>query len=71
MRTGAYTVRCRAFKETLATSAEGLVRRLLGWLRASVRASNVRVNEEYQVRAWGGGQCQVRVSMGRVGGGAR
>jgi hypothetical protein len=34
----------------LATRAEQLVRRLLDSVRNSVRNSNVKVNEEYQVR---------------------
>ncbi len=50
-RAGLYTVRCRAFKELLASSAEALVRKLLDQVRASGRASNVKVHEEYALMA--------------------
>ncbi|KAG2490029.1 hypothetical protein HYH03_011494 [Edaphochlamys debaryana] len=51
VRTGAYLVRCRAFKDLLASSAEQLVNSLLEFLRNTVRNNNIRINEEYQVMA--------------------
>lgn len=47
---GLYVVRCFEFKEMLATSAEALAKRLLDQIRGSMRASSVKINEEYQVR---------------------
>nr|8GLV_Kg Chain Kg, DHC_N2 domain-containing protein [Chlamydomonas reinhardtii] len=49
VRTGIYTVRCGAFKELLASSAEQLAAALLDHLRHTVRGSNMRINEEYQI----------------------
>ncbi|MEW5299252.1 MAG: hypothetical protein WDW36_002285 [Sanguina aurantia] len=49
VRTGLYTIRCRAFKEQLAVAAEGLSVRLLDEVRSGVRHANVRITEEYQV----------------------
>lgn len=46
---GIYLVRTRAFKELLASRAELLVRRLLDHVRNTVRNSNIKINEEYQV----------------------
>lgn len=52
---GLYVVRCFEFKEMLATSAEALAKRLLDQIRGSMRASSVKINEEYQVRGQGEG----------------
>jgi hypothetical protein len=48
-------VRCWSFKEMLAVSAEALARKLLDQIRATVRASNMRVNDDYTVGAGGAG----------------
>lgn len=55
-------VRCRAFKEALAASAETLALRLLDGVRAAARASNTRLIEEYGVMA-----TEVCVWFGLVG----
>lgn len=49
VRTGLYWVRCTAFKELLASAAEGLVARLLDYVRSSARSNNIKVHEEYSV----------------------
>ncbi|GFH10429.1 uncharacterized protein HaLaN_05739, partial [Haematococcus lacustris] len=59
VRTGIYTVACGAFKELLANSAEVLAKRLLDQVRATTRASNAWLSEEYgsmatEVDGWAG-----------------
>ncbi|GLI65190.1 hypothetical protein VaNZ11_008652 [Volvox africanus] len=49
VRTGIYVVRCRAFKDLLASSAEELIFQLLEHLRNTVRVSNIKIHEEYQI----------------------
>ncbi|KXZ48211.1 DHC-9 protein [Gonium pectorale] len=49
VRTGIYIVRCRAFKDLLASSAEQLIYQLLEYLRNAVRTSNLKIHEEYQI----------------------
>jgi hypothetical protein len=49
VRTGLYWVKCRTLKELLAKAAEGLVTKLLDYVRMSARSSNIKVNEEYTV----------------------
>ena len=61
-------MRCFEFKEMLATSAEALAKRLLDQIRGSMRASSVKINEEYQVRGQGaGGSWGDEVSQGVPG----
>ncbi|GFR45764.1 hypothetical protein Agub_g7181 [Astrephomene gubernaculifera] len=49
VRTGIYVVRCRAFKDLLASSAEQLIYQLLEYLRNTVRNTNIKIHEEYQI----------------------
>lgn len=52
----------------LATSAEALAKRLLDQIRSSMRASSVKINEEYQVRgSLEGGAGDRGVGAGRSG----
>ncbi len=46
---GLYTLRCGAFKEMLASSAEALIRKLLDLVRATGRASNIKLHEEFSL----------------------
>jgi len=51
VRAGLYFIRCFEFKEMLASCAEAQALRLLDQIRGSIRSSNVRVTDDYQVMA--------------------
>ena len=51
VRAGLYYLRCYDFKELLASSAEAQALKLIDQIRRSLRLSNTKVTEEYQLMA--------------------